>query len=90
MGRSQILVDCLSDLDGPYNAGLCPLLLCASVDFTTTLAGCGLEYAGGLVLEVSLSRVGYVSGSKGCCLCSFSGCLYLLPHIGHFLLDSMF
>ncbi|WZZ72847.1 hypothetical protein YC2023_084217 [Brassica napus] len=59
VGRSQILVDCLSDLDGPYNAGFCPLLLCASVDFTTTLAGCGLEYAGGLVLEVSLSRVGY-------------------------------
>ncbi|KAF3597473.1 hypothetical protein DY000_02024101 [Brassica cretica] len=59
VGRSQILVDCLSDLDGPYSAGFCPLLLCASVDFTTTLAGCGLEYAGGLVLEVSLSRVGY-------------------------------
>ncbi|KAH0905773.1 hypothetical protein HID58_037600 [Brassica napus] len=49
--RSQILVGCLSDLDGPYNAGFCPLLLCALVDFTTTLAGCGLEYAGGLVLE---------------------------------------
>lgn len=80
----KVLVGSLSVLDGPSITGFCPLLLCASVVFITMLVGCGLEYAGGLVLEFSLSRVGNASGLKGGCLCRFSGCLYLLPHIGLF------